>query len=113
MPGIHSDWEEIRPKYEHLQTILMDIKEGLVIFSGGTDSTFLLKVAKNVLKEKVLAVTALLCMLNSCASGVSVVNIDNGFGAGLQVNLINKLAVKHLPDEKNSTKNAHCIPGAA
>jgi NCAIR mutase (PurE)-related protein len=36
-------------------------------------------------------VAALLCMLNSCASGVSVVNIDNGFGAGYQANLINKL----------------------
>jgi NCAIR mutase (PurE)-related protein len=39
-------------------------------------------------------VAALLCMLNSCASGVSVVNIDNGFGAGYQASLINKLAVK-------------------
>jgi NCAIR mutase (PurE)-related protein len=35
--------------------------------------------------------SALLCMLNSCASGVSVVNIDNGFGAGYQASLINKL----------------------
>ena len=40
-------------------------------------------------------VTALLSMLNSCASGVSVVNIDNGFGAGCQASLINKLAVGH------------------
>jgi pyridinium-3,5-biscarboxylic acid mononucleotide synthase len=37
---------------------------------------------------------ALLSMLNSCASGVSVVNIDNGFGAGYQAGLINKLAVR-------------------
>lgn len=36
-------------------------------------------------------VTALLSMLNSCASGVSVVNIDNGFGAGYQANLINNM----------------------
>lgn len=34
---------------------------------------------------------ALLSMLNSCASGVSVVNIDNGFGAACQASLINKL----------------------
>jgi NCAIR mutase (PurE)-related protein len=40
-------------------------------------------------------VAALLCMLNSCASGVSVVNIDNGFGAGYQASLINKLGVRH------------------
>jgi NCAIR mutase (PurE)-related protein len=39
-------------------------------------------------------IAALLSMLNSCALGVSVVNIDNGFGAGYQSNLINKLAVK-------------------
>lgn len=36
-------------------------------------------------------VTALLAMLNSCASGISVVNIDNGFGAGYQASLINHL----------------------
>ena len=34
---------------------------------------------------------ALLSMLNSCASGVSVVNIDNGFGAGYLANMINHL----------------------
>jgi hypothetical protein len=33
---------------------------------------------------------ALLAMLNSCASGVTVVNIDNGFGAGFTASLINK-----------------------
>lgn len=35
--------------------------------------------------------SALLSMLNSCASGVSVVNIDNGFGAGYLANMINKI----------------------
>jgi len=34
--------------------------------------------------------SALLTMLNSCASGVGVVNIDNGFGAGYLASLINK-----------------------
>jgi NCAIR mutase (PurE)-related protein len=42
---------------------------------------------------------ALLCMLNSCASGVSVVNIDNGFGAGYQASLINKMAVRGMVGE--------------
>ncbi len=37
-------------------------------------------------------VTALLAMLNSCASGISVVNIDNGFGAAAIASSIN-----HLP----------------
>ena len=35
--------------------------------------------------------TALLAMLNSCASNVSVVNIDNGFGAGCVAGVINRL----------------------
>lgn len=35
--------------------------------------------------------SALLSMLNSCASGVSVVNIDNGFGAGYLANMINHM----------------------
>ena len=35
--------------------------------------------------------SALLAMLNSCASGISVVNIDNGFGAGYMAALINRL----------------------
>lgn len=38
--------------------------------------------------------TALLSMLNSCASGVSVVNIDNGFGAGYLAHMINHMNVK-------------------
>jgi NCAIR mutase (PurE)-related protein len=38
-------------------------------------------------------VTALLSMLNSCASGVSVVNIDNGFGAAYCATLINQAGV--------------------
>lgn len=35
-------------------------------------------------------IAALLAMLNSCASGVAVVNIDNGFGAGYVASLINR-----------------------
>lgn len=35
--------------------------------------------------------SALLSMLNSCASGVSVVNIDNGFGAGRMAHILNSL----------------------
>lgn len=38
--------------------------------------------------------SALLSMLNSCASGVSVVNIDNGFGAGYLASMINHMDAK-------------------
>jgi NCAIR mutase (PurE)-related protein len=40
-------------------------------------------------------VAALLGMLNSCASGVTVVNIDNGFGAGVAAALINRMVTAH------------------
>jgi hypothetical protein len=39
-------------------------------------------------------IAALLAMLNSCAPGISVVNIDNGYGAAHQASQINYLAVK-------------------
>ena len=44
-------------------------------------------------------VAALLAMLNACASGVSVVNIDNGFGAGYQASMINHLGGRRGDDE--------------
>jgi NCAIR mutase (PurE)-related protein len=40
----------------------------------------------------------LLTMLNSCAAGVSVVNIDNGFGAGYLAAVINRLALSERLD---------------
>ena len=39
--------------------------------------------------------SALLTMINSCANGISVVNIDNGFGAGYIAAQINRLGVKN------------------
>ena len=54
--------------------------------------------------------SALLCMLNSCASGVSVVNIDNGFGAGYQANMINRIATRHLEADQDAdgVDKQHC-----
>ncbi len=43
---------------------------------------------------------ALLAMLNSCASGISVVNIDNGFGAGYFAAVINRQIEKAAGDNK-------------
>lgn len=39
--------------------------------------------------------SALLTMINSCANGIAVVNIDNGYGAGYMATQINRLGVKH------------------
>jgi hypothetical protein len=48
-------------------------------------------------------ISALLTMLNSCASGVSVVNIDNGFSAAVTATLINrKIAAAQEPQTQNS-----------
>jgi hypothetical protein len=47
-------------------------------------------------------IAPLLTMLNSCASGVTVVNIDNGFGAGYVAALINGLAVSSPCEEDPS-----------
>lgn len=38
--------------------------------------------------------SALLTMINSCANGITVVNIDNGYGAGYVATQINRLAVR-------------------
>ena len=40
--------------------------------------------------------TALFGMLSSCSSGMTVVNIDNGFGAGCAASQINALAAKNI-----------------
>jgi len=46
--------------------------------------------------------SALLTMLNSCASGVSVVNIDNGFGAGYLASMINHITPQFASETSNS-----------
>ncbi|MGN0403463.1 MAG: nickel pincer cofactor biosynthesis protein LarB [Acetatifactor sp.] len=53
-------------------------------------------------------VSALLSMLNSCASGVSVVNIDNGFGAGYLAGMMNHMTDRnHMSDRKYMTGTKH------
>jgi len=55
-------------------------------------------------------IASLLTMLNSCASGVSVVNIDNGFGAGYQASLINRIAVKKSPEDSVKSLSSSDLP---
>lgn len=53
---------DINEKYQKLQDILQELKKVTVAFSGGVDSTFLLKAAKQILGEQVLAVTVSSCL---------------------------------------------------
>lgn len=56
--------------------------------------------------------SALLSMLNSCASGVSVVNIDNGFGAGYMASMINHVTMKNTENLENHIQHLeHHIQG--
>ena len=51
--------------------------------------------------------SALLTMINSCANGIAVLNIDNGYGAGYMATQINRLAVrggKELPEKTAEIK---------
>jgi uncharacterized protein len=50
--------DETQQKFDNLKDILKSMGKVLVAFSGGVDSTFLLKVAQDVLEENVLAVIA-------------------------------------------------------
>lgn len=78
------------------------LKAGVLIVVAGMEGA-LPSVVAGLVSKPVIAVptstgygtsfggvTALLGMLNSCASGVAVVNIDNGFGAGYMASLINQ-----------------------
>ena len=40
-------------------------------------------------------ISALLTMINSCANGIAVVNIDNGYGAGYIATQINRMGVRN------------------
>jgi uncharacterized protein len=53
-----SDKDALAIKYQHLQNLLKKMSRVLIAFSGGVDSTLLLKAARDTLGEQVLAVTA-------------------------------------------------------
>jgi hypothetical protein len=89
----------------HVAVVVAGMEGALVSVVGGMVSCPVIGVPTSVgYGTSFGGIAALLSMLNSCASGVSVVNIDNGFGAGYQASLINKLAVGEKSSEYASGK---------
>lgn len=64
--------EDIRAKKRKLKEYLENLGSVAVAYSGGVDSTFLLKMAKEVLGERVLAITAKSCLFPEWESGETV-----------------------------------------
>lgn len=58
---IQSEQKDIHKKLEELRSYLLSLRSVAVAFSSGVDSTFLLKVAHDVLGDKAIAVTAISC----------------------------------------------------
>lgn len=77
--------------------VVAGMEGALVSVVGGLVSCPIIAVPTSIgYGASLHGVAALLAMLNSCASGVSVVNIDNGFGAGVIASRINRLAEVHV-----------------
>jgi hypothetical protein len=95
--GIHRLLSECEALFEaHVIVVVAGMEGALASVVGGLVSCPVIGVPTSVgYGASFGGVAALLSMLNSCASGVSVVNIDNGFGAGYQASLINHLAARH------------------
>jgi uncharacterized protein len=84
--------ELILDKLENLRKILKDMKSVVIAYSGGVDSTFLLKVAKDILGDKVLTITA-----TSSTYPKSELKETKSF--------TKKIGVKHIIIHSNEMKN--------
>ena len=71
--------------------VVAGMEGALVTVIGGLVSTPVIAVPTSIgYGANLGGITTMLSMLNSCVPGVSVVNIDNGFGGGVSAHLINK-----------------------
>ncbi len=94
--GIHRLFHRIDEIREANVVIVVAGMEGALasVVGGMTDKPVIAVPTSVGYGANFHGLSALLAMLNSCASGVSVVNIDNGFGAGYMAHSINCLAGK-------------------
>ncbi|OAT86383.1 nickel pincer cofactor biosynthesis protein LarB [Desulfotomaculum copahuensis] len=86
-------------RWAHVLIVVAGMEGALASVVGGLAEQPVIAVPTSVgYGASFNGLSALLCMLNSCASGVSVVNIDNGFGAGAMANAIT-LMMERAKDE--------------
>ncbi|WP_304760472.1 nickel pincer cofactor biosynthesis protein LarB [Dubosiella newyorkensis] len=94
--GIHrlfSKLDQIR--HANVLVVVAGMEGALVSVIGGLVEAPIIAVPTSVgYGANFHGLSALLSMLNSCSNGVSVVNIDNGFGGGYMAHSINSLANK-------------------
>lgn len=88
--GIHRLLDKLETiRWAHVIIVVAGMEGALASVVGGLADQPIIAVPTSVgYGASFNGLSALLCMLNSCASGVSVVNIDNGFGAGAMANAI-------------------------
>ncbi|MCL0312142.1 nickel pincer cofactor biosynthesis protein LarB [Apilactobacillus sp. TMW 2.2459] len=98
--GIHRLFEHLDEIRKAKVVIVVAGMEGaLVSVVGGLINAPLIAVPTSIgYGTNFGGLTALMTMLNSCASGITVVNVDNGFGAGYSASLMNHLGVKENTD---------------
>ncbi|MDR2808029.1 MAG: nickel pincer cofactor biosynthesis protein LarB [Spirochaetaceae bacterium] len=95
--GIHRLFEHLPEiRTAHVLVAVAGMEGALASVAAGLVSVPVIAVPTSVgYGASFGGLSALLGMLNACSPGVSVVNIDNGFGAGYQANLINRGGVRH------------------
>ena len=94
--GIHRLFEHLEEIREAQVVIVIAGMEGaLASVVGGLIDVPLIAVPTSIgYGTNFGGVTALMTMLNSCASGITVVNVDNGFGAAYSASMINHIGEK-------------------
>ena len=97
---------EVNIKLDNLRKRLLELENVAIAYSGGVDSNFLLKVAKDTLKDEVIAVT-LHAMMHSDREIEESKNYANEFGVNhIVVNVDNFKDEKFI--ENNSDRCYHC-----
>jgi hypothetical protein len=91
--GIHRLLDKLETiRWAHVIIVVAGMEGALASVVGGLCDQPMIAVPTSVgYGASFNGLSALLCMLNSCASGVGVVNIDNGFGAAAMANAITQM----------------------